>query len=85
VRIVDIGRRLSPGTLARAMGATALTAVCSVAAACGGSSAAAVSSAGPCKPPSSPVITLAAYSNPYDAYGKLTSTFAADWKDSQPV
>jgi sulfate transport system substrate-binding protein len=31
----------------------------------------------------SPVLTLAAYSNPYDAYGKLTSssgTFATGWK-----
>jgi sulfate transport system substrate-binding protein len=56
-----------------------------VAAACGGSSAAGTgggaASSGPCKPADSPVITLAAYSNPYDAYGKLTSTFAADWKD----
>jgi len=38
-------------------------------------------SSGSCKPPDSPVLTLAAYSNPYDAYGKLTSTFASDWKD----
>src|SRR5919198_4414172 len=35
---------------------------------------------GPCTPAKTPVITLAAYSNPYDAYGKLTNTFAADWK-----
>jgi sulfate transport system substrate-binding protein len=34
-----------------------------------------------CKPAASPVITLAAYSNVYDVYGKLTSNFAADWKD----
>jgi sulfate/thiosulfate transport system substrate-binding protein len=36
-----------------------------------------------CKKTKSPVLTLAAYSNPYDAYGKLTSssgTFATDWK-----
>ena len=54
------------------------------AAACGGSSAAGTGGGGgggPCKPADSPVITLAAYSNPYDAYGKLTSTFASDWKD----
>jgi sulfate transport system substrate-binding protein len=40
-------------------------------------------SGGACKPADTPVITLAAYSNPYDAYGKLTSssgTFATDWK-----
>jgi sulfate/thiosulfate transport system substrate-binding protein len=37
---------------------------------------------GDCSSPSaSPIVTLAAYSNVYDTYGKLTSTFAADWKD----
>jgi len=35
---------------------------------------------GSCKA-DAPVLTLAAYSNPYDAYGKLTSTFAADYKE----
>ena len=30
----------------------------------------------------SPVVTLAAYSNPYVAYGKITTNFANDWKDS---
>jgi sulfate/thiosulfate transport system substrate-binding protein len=34
-----------------------------------------------CKQSSSPVVTLAAYSNVYDVYGKLTSAFASDWKD----
>lgn len=41
------------------------------------------SGASSCKKTKSPVLTLAAYSNPYDAYGKLTSssgTFATDWK-----
>src|SRR5215475_4844066 len=36
-----------------------------------------------CQKTKSPVLTLAAYSNVYDAYGKLTSssgTFATDWK-----
>src|SRR5436190_65374 len=51
------------------------------AAACGGTSSAS-STSGPCKTADSPVITLAAYSNPYDAYGKLTSTFTSDWKES---
>jgi sulfate/thiosulfate-binding protein len=53
------------------------------AAGCGGSdsTSSANASNGSCKPSDSPVITLAAYSNPYDAYGKLTSTFASDWKD----
>jgi sulfate/thiosulfate-binding protein len=68
--------------IARTLGVAALCAACALAAACGGSSSAAVSPSGPCKAPSSPVVTLAAYSNPYDAYGKLTSTFASDWKDS---
>jgi sulfate/thiosulfate-binding protein len=35
-----------------------------------------------CTPAESPVINLAAYSNVYDAYGKLTSTWASEWKDS---
>jgi sulfate/thiosulfate-binding protein len=61
----------------------ALAGLMSVAAACGGSSTASSGgSGGSCKPSDSPVITLAAYSNPYDAYGKLTSTFSSDWKDS---
>ena len=59
----------------------AVTLAASVASACGGSSSAA-STNSPCKTAASPVITLAAYSNPYDAYGKLTSTFTQNWKDS---
>ncbi len=43
-------------------------------------SGATTSANGKCAPPETPTITLAAYSNPYDAYGKLTSTFATDWK-----
>src|SRR5438128_1689027 len=39
-------------------------------------------SAGPCKPQASPIITLAAYSNVYDAYGKLISDFQSKWKAS---
>jgi sulfate transport system substrate-binding protein len=50
-----------------------------VAAACSTSNASANAN-GTCTKQKSPVITLAAYSNPYDAYGKLTSTFASDWK-----
>ena len=37
---------------------------------------------GPCTPSDNPVITLAAYSNVYDTYGKLISNFQSDWKDS---
>jgi sulfate/thiosulfate transport system substrate-binding protein len=50
----------------------------------GGGGGGASASGGACTPADTPVITLAAYSNPYDAYGKLTSssgTFATDWKD----
>jgi sulfate/thiosulfate transport system substrate-binding protein len=36
-------------------------------------------SGGVCKPAKSPVITLAAYSTPYDAYGKLISTWQKEW------
>jgi sulfate/thiosulfate transport system substrate-binding protein len=35
-----------------------------------------------CTPAESPVVTLAAYSNVYDVYGKLVSAFQADWKES---
>jgi sulfate/thiosulfate transport system substrate-binding protein len=63
------------GTLAAALAAVA-------AAGCGGSGTSNASGGGSCSPGDAPVLTFAAYSNPYDAYGKLTSTFAADWKDS---
>jgi sulfate/thiosulfate transport system substrate-binding protein len=49
------------------------------------SSSAATGKNGSCAPAKSPVITLAAYSNPYEAYGALTSssgTFATGWKDA---
>jgi sulfate/thiosulfate transport system substrate-binding protein len=63
-----------------AIGAT----VALVAAACtSASGSSSVGGASSCKKTSSPVLTLAAYSNPYDAYGKLTSssgTFATNWK-----
>jgi len=49
--------------------------------ACSSSNAATnTNAAGPCTRAKSPVITLGAYSNPYEAYGKLTNTFASDWK-----
>jgi sulfate transport system substrate-binding protein len=35
-----------------------------------------------CTTSENPVITLAAYSNVYDVYGKLISAFQSDWKDS---
>src|SRR2546430_2882925 len=44
------------------------------------SSSATSTKGGKCTPPKTPQITLAAYSNPYEAYGKLTSAFASDWK-----
>jgi sulfate transport system substrate-binding protein len=49
----------------------------------GGSSTENVASQGQgsCKAQTSPQLTLAAYSNVYDAYGKLTSTFASEWSD----
>jgi sulfate/thiosulfate transport system substrate-binding protein len=50
-----------------------------VGAACSASSNAATD--GKCKPATSPVITLAAYSNVYDVYGKLISNFQSDWKE----
>jgi len=65
-----------------ALGALVAALAVVVAAGCGGSGTPNASASGSCSPGSSPVLTLAAYSNPYDAYGKLTSNFAADWKDS---
>jgi sulfate transport system substrate-binding protein len=61
-----------------------ILAACSSASGSEGSTATARGSGGSCTPAETPVVTLAAYSNPYDAYGKLTSssgTFATDWKD----
>jgi sulfate transport system substrate-binding protein len=63
---------------ARALGLVAATAV--LASAC--ASNAPGTGGGTCTPQESPVITLAAYSNVYDVYGKLISNFQAEWKDS---
>ena len=63
--------------------AVAAVALAALAAGCGSSSSAATnggSGGADCTPAKSPVITLAAYSNPYDAYGKLTSMFASEWR-----
>jgi len=79
VRSTTVIARLKAGALI-----ASVTVLSVAAAACGSSAEGAASggsSTGPCKPADSPIITLAAYSNPYDAYGKLTSTFASDWKD----
>jgi sulfate transport system substrate-binding protein len=46
------------------------------------SGATASGSNGDCTPPDNPQITLAAYSNPYVAYGKLISTWQSEWKDA---
>jgi len=35
-----------------------------------------------CTPAESPIVTVTAYSNVYDAYGKLISTFQSDWKET---
>ena len=34
-----------------------------------------------CTPAESPIVTVTAYSNVYDVYGKLISTFQSDWKE----
>src|SRR4029450_3149015 len=49
-----------------------------LAAACGGGS----SGGANCTPAESPIVTVTAYSNVYDVYGKLISTFQSDWKES---
>jgi len=71
------------GTLLAAVLVLILTA-CSSASGSEGSTVTASGGSASCLPADTPVITLAAYSNPYDAYGKLTSssgTFGTDWKD----
>ncbi|HKI28358.1 MAG TPA: sulfate ABC transporter substrate-binding protein [Actinomycetota bacterium] len=47
-----------------------------------GSRGSSASNASDCTPAETPVLTLAAYSNPYVAYGKITTNFANDWKGS---
>lgn len=72
----------SPRLGARVLGliaaATLLAAACSTS----GASEGANGSPGACKPQESPVVTLAAYSNVYDVYGKLISNFQSEWKAS---
>ena len=63
---------------ARSLGLVAAVAV--LASACATNSGG--SADGSCTPQESPVITLAAYSNVYDVYGKLISNFQTEWKDS---
>jgi ABC-type sulfate transport system substrate-binding protein len=66
---------------ARALGLVAAAAV--LASACAtNSSGGTDGSPGTCTQQESPVITLAAYSNVYDVYGKLISNFQTEWKDS---
>jgi sulfate/thiosulfate transport system substrate-binding protein len=68
----------------RRIAAAAIALFALVGAACSKSAAstdASGTNAANCKPADSPVITLAAYSNVYDVYGKLISNFISDWKD----
>jgi sulfate/thiosulfate transport system substrate-binding protein len=61
----------------------AVSALTLLAAACSGTSSAAGGSGGAnCTPAESPIVTVTAYSNVYDTYGKLISTFQSDWKES---
>jgi sulfate/thiosulfate-binding protein len=67
--------------------AMALSLVAVLAPACSSSSGTSTAPTGSgssaaCTPAESPIVTIAAYSNPYVAYGKITSTFASEWKDA---
>jgi len=80
-----------PSRQPRRFAVAAFSLLAIVAAACS-TSTAATGNGGKCKPAASPVLTLAAYSNVYDVYGKLTSssgTFITDWKakhnDQTPI
>jgi sulfate/thiosulfate transport system substrate-binding protein len=59
-----------------------VAAVVLMASACASNANGAGGRSGTCTPQESPVITLAAYSNVYDVYGKLISNFQTEWKDS---
>jgi sulfate transport system substrate-binding protein len=76
-------RRLRGGRISVATRA-AVAVVAVVLAACSSNSDASTnggsSSAADCKSQASPVVTLAAYSNVYDVYGKLISAFQDEWK-----
>jgi len=41
-----------------------------------------VGNAEDCTPAESPIVTVTAYSNVYDVYGKLISAFQSDWKET---
>jgi len=72
----------------RSLAAVAVFAMLAAACSSSGGDGAANASTVNCTQQSSPVITLAAYSNVYDVYGKLISTFQDDWKakhDNQQV
>ena len=59
-----------------------LSVIALLAAACGTSNAdAAGDGSASCTPAESPIVTVTAYSNVYDTYGKLISTFQSDWKE----
>jgi sulfate/thiosulfate-binding protein len=64
----------------RAIGAF-LSLLALAASACASSGSADEGASGPCTPAESPVITLAAYSNVYETYGKLVSSFQSLWKE----
>jgi sulfate/thiosulfate-binding protein len=71
------GRRAATGAAATmAVLALLATAACAPG---GASTTSSSGSGGACKPAKSPVLTLAAYSTPYDAYGKLISTWQKEW------
>ena len=75
---------LSRNTGRAVIAATALLALAATACSKSTATAGGDSNGGQCDPGASPVITLAAYSNVYDAYGKLTSDFTKAWAEKHP-
>ena len=70
----------------RRIAVAAISILALAAAACGSGNASpegsnAASGGTTCEPAESPIVTLAAYSNVYDTYGKLTSDFTKAWKE----
>jgi sulfate/thiosulfate-binding protein len=65
-------------TSSRATTKAAIGLIALLGAACGKSSA----TTSTCKPPTTPVITFAAYSTPREVYGKMIPAFQAKWKEA---
>lgn len=67
--------------LAKGAAAAALALVAAACSAGGSPQAAGVGRGGPCRPPQTPTLTLAAYSTPREVYGKIIPAFQAAYQE----